>query len=186
MEIFIYFFSETLSFFVGIILSFIIIISPHILPDVPQYAFGLGVTLFIFTSVFTLRAFFNDFKYFKKDRYHRKGTLFEWNSNKADIKYLKDLSLSEFKINLENILDGKTPKYIYSESYLIQNLALVLSLALLTIQTDNDSSDFKNKVNQLTNFLKRYSEKSIYEIDIETLNKIKKDFDSIIKFKFNL
>lgn len=89
-------------------------------------------------------------------------------------------------MSVENILDGKTPKYIYSKDYLIENLALVLSLALLTVQTDNDNSDFKKKVNKFTNFLKRYSEKSIYEIDIETLNKIKKDFDSIIKFKFYL
>ena len=182
MEIFLYFFNETLSFFVGVIISLIIIISSCILPDLPPYTFALGVTLFVFTSVITLRAFFYDFKDFKENRYRKKGTLFEWNSNKADIKYLKDLSLSEFKMSVENILDGKTPKYIYSKDYLIENLALVLSLALLTVQTDKDNSDFKKKVNKLTNFLKRYSEKSIYEIDIETLNKIKKDFDSIIKF----
>lgn len=186
MEIFICFFSTTLACTVGLIISLIVIISPYIFPNtVPINALGLGIFLFVILAVCTLISFSSNFQHFNKYRYEKKGHLFELRSSKSDIKYLKDLSLSEFKMSLENIFNQKTPKYIYSESYLIENLALVLSLALLTIQTDNYTSDLKKKTSELTNFLKRYSQKSIYQIDIETLDKIKKDFNSIIELQFN-
>lgn len=182
MEIFLYFFSTTLACTVGLIISLIVIISPYILPNtVPINALGLGIFLFVILSVVTLLSFASDLEYFKRRRYEIKGQLLENNCIKADIIRLKNLSLSEFKMNLETIFDEKTPKYIYSKTYLEENLALVLSLALLTLQTDNDNYDFKKKINNLTNFLKDYSKKTIYEIDIVTLDKIKKDFDSIIK-----
>lgn len=186
MKIFLYFFSTTLACTVGLIISLIVIISPYILPNtVPINYLGLGIFLFVILSVVTLLSFASDFEYFKRRRYEIKGQFIENDSIKADIIRLKDLSLSEIKMNLENIFDEKTPKYIYSKTYLEDNLALVLSLALLIVQTDNDNSDFKRKTNNLTNFLKEYHKKTIYEIDIVTLDKIKKDFNSIIELHFN-
>lgn len=186
MEIFLYFFSDTLSWIGGLIISIILSIIPYFLPNIFSINdCALGIFLFVILSVYTLKAFFNDFQYFKEKRYEKKGELLENSCIKADIIRLKDLSISEIKMNLENIFDEKIPKYIYSKTYLEDNLALVLSLALLIVQTDNDNSDLRKKTNNLTNFLKEYYKKTIYEIDIVTLDKIKKDFNTIIELHFN-
>lgn len=92
----------------------------------------------------------------------------------------RKIFVSDIQNSLEMLFKYTKPSYLYSNKFIEDNLSLVLSIGALSVYADSDEN-LQHEINKFINYIKKFHNKNINEMDIKTIKSINLKFHSIVK-----